>query len=164
MEKSQQSEYLKIIVVAVIAGAVGMGLGMKLEQRKLGALVTAGSFMNGGSGRTSGMMGGNTQARGNRGGFRPVSGEIISQDDKSITVKLTDGSSKIVLLGSSTTINKADTATKSDLVTGKKVAVFGSENSDGSVTASSIQLDPIALGMGMMRGATPSASEKPTAY
>lgn len=48
------------------------------------------------------------------------------------------------------TINKATTATKSDLKTGEKVAVFGTPNSDGSVTAQSIQLNP------MFRGPNPS--------
>lgn len=159
MEKTQQSEYLKIVVVAVIVGALAFGAGMKWEQRKVGAFVTAGNF----AGRAGGMMG-NGQGRmgGGRGGYRPVAGEIISQDDKSITVKLVDGSSKIVYVSDTTTINKADSATKTDLVTGKKVAIFGSENTDGSVTASSIQLDPVQ--MGMMRTGTPSASTAPKAY
>lgn len=77
-------------------------------------------------------------------GFRPVNGEIISFDDKSITVKLQDGSSKIVLLTETTTISKTADATKiDDLKVGEKVAAFGTENSDGSVTAQSIQLNPI---------------------
>ncbi len=77
-------------------------------------------------------------------GLRPVNGEIISSDDlKNITVKLPDGSSKIVLLTDSTSINKSDKATKEDLKVGEKVAVFGTENSDGSVTAQNVQLNPI---------------------
>lgn len=80
---------------------------------------------------------------GNRAGFRPVNGEIISADNKSITVRLQDGSSKIVLFSDKTTINQAVEATKDDLKNGGKVAVFGTENSDGSVTAQNIQLNPI---------------------
>ena len=71
-----------------------------------------------------------------------VVGEILSKDDTSITVKLTDGSSKIVVLSSNTVINKAAIATKNDLTTGERVAVFGTVNSDGSVTAQDIQLNP----------------------
>lgn len=171
MTKEDQNTYVKIVIVAVIVGIVSFGAGMKWQQKKTSAFVTAGNFMGAGNfaGRTGGpgMMGaGQGRTGAARGGFRPVSGEIISQDDTSITVKLADGSSKIVLLGDSTTINKADKAEKSDLVIGKQVAVFGSENTDGSVTASSIQLDPAQLGMGMMlrNGATPSASTNPNAY
>lgn len=74
--------------------------------------------------------------------FRPVNGEIISADEKSVTVKLPDGGSKIVILSEKTSINKAAEATKEDLKVGEKVAVFGSENTDGSVTAQNIQLNP----------------------
>lgn len=77
-----------------------------------------------------------------RQGFRPVNGEIISADDKSITVKLPDNSSKIVLLTDTTIINKSAEGAKEDLKTGEKVALFGTENSDGTVTAQNIQLNP----------------------
>jgi len=83
------------------------------------------------------------QGQGNRTGFRPVNGEIISADEKTITVKLQDGSSKIVLFSDKTTINKAEVAVKTDLKSGVKVAVFGLTNNDGSVTAQNIQLNPL---------------------
>ncbi|MBI4973704.1 hypothetical protein HZC27_03790 [Candidatus Roizmanbacteria bacterium] len=86
---------------------------------------------------------GSRQGQGGRTGFRPVNGEIISTDEKTITVKLQDGSSKIVLLSDKTTINKAEVAAKTDLKSGVKVAVFGATNSDGSVTAQNIQLNPL---------------------
>lgn len=78
----------------------------------------------------------------NRGGFRPVLGEIISSDDKSITVKLQDDSSKIILINAKTVINKAQTVDKTELKVGEKVSVFGAENTDGSVTAQNVQLNP----------------------
>ncbi len=171
MEKTAQNEYLKIVVIAVIVGVLAFGAGMKWQQQKTSTFLTANNFGgNSFAGRTgAGGMMGNGQYRtgmmgGARGGFRPVSGEIISADDTSITVKLADGSSKIILLSKSTTINKADKGSVSDLVSGKQVAVFGSENSDGSVTATSIQLDPVQMGMMIRGGATPSATTKPNAY
>ena len=64
-------------------------------------------------------------------------------DDKSITVKLNNGSSKIVLLTDTMKVTKSDTGVKADLKVGEKVAVFGQGNSDGSVTAETIQLNPV---------------------
>lgn len=70
---------------------------------------------------------------------RPISGEIIDSDEKSITVKLPDDSSRIVFVGDSVQINKSAPGTKDDLAPGTQVFVIGSENPDGSITANSIQ-------------------------
>ena len=64
-----------------------------------------------------------------------------------MTVKLQDGGSKIVILTDSTAINKSAEGSREDLKIGGKVGVFGTENSDGSVTAQNIQLDPTRGGM-----------------
>lgn len=127
------------IIVALLLVIIGGGAffaGMKYQQSK-SPRAFGQRFDSQGANRQGGQFPG-----GGRSGLRPVNGEIIGQDEKSITVKLTDGSSKIVLLSDKTTINKAAEATKSDLKTGEKVAVFGQENSDGSVTAQSVQINP----------------------
>lgn len=134
---------LTVLLVVVFAGASFFG-GMKYQQSKLPSFNRQFGGMQGRNGQG--------QASGNRQNFRPVNGDIISSDDKSITVKLQDGSTKIVLFTNQTSINKASQATATDLKTGEKVAVFGQQNSDGSVTATSIQLNPIEI----QRGATPS--------
>ncbi len=82
--------------------------------------------------------------QGARNGFAPVTGEIIESDDKSITVKLEDGSSKIVLLSKETSISKSDSVSISELKKGEKVAALGTQNSDGSITAQNIQLNPMS--------------------
>lgn len=71
-----------------------------------------------------------------------INGEIISQDDKSITIKLRDGGSKIVLLSASTTVSRLATSTIADLASGINVMINGTSNSDGSLSAQSIQLSP----------------------
>lgn len=68
------------------------------------------------------------------GNFQPVRGEITSSDANSITVKMQDGSSKIVLLSDITAITEATSASKQSLTTGKQVMVIGS---NGSITINS---------------------------
>ena len=129
---------ITVILVLIVGGGAFFG-GMKYQQSKQP------NFSRQFAGQGVRMGQGQIQDRAD---FRPVSGEIISSDEKSITVKLQDGSSKIVLFSEKTVINKAAEATKDDLKVGEKVAVFGQENSDGSVTATQIQLN-FGLGRGI---------------
>lgn len=134
-----QNIIITILLIIIVGGGAFAG-GMKFgERRRTG---TIRQFYN--ERETRGRMG---QLPGNRGGLRPVNGEIISSDDKSITVKSADGGSKIVLISEKTAINKASAAGKDDLKIGEKVAIFGQENSDGSVTADNVQINPIFAGL-----------------
>ena len=165
MKDMNKNSILVTVIVAVLVGGAAFLGGMKYQQSKtaLGfrqfAGGTTGNQAFGGRGAGFGGPGGATGARGGANGanaFRPVQGQILSQDDKSITVKLQDGSSKIVLLPESATYNKTTAGAKSDLKVGDNVAVFGMTNPDGSVTAQSVQENPM---FGMRNGAaTPSAS------
>ncbi len=122
---------LTAVILSFVFGTLGFFGGMRYQQSKNPRLGERNFTRNGGfSGQ-------------NQNNFRPVGGEIVSVDDKSITVKLPDGSSKIVILSESTVINKSDSATKDDLRIGEKVSVFGTVNQDGTVTASNIQLNPV---------------------
>ena len=67
-------------------------------------------------------------------------GETIAKDDKSITLKLRDGGSKIVFYSASTQWQKMAEASQYDFAVGKQVIASGTANSDGSVTAQMIQL------------------------
>jgi hypothetical protein len=124
------------IVTAVVAGAGGFFGGMKYQQNQR---VT---FNRQGFTGQPGQNGARNLGQA-RNGFRPVNGEIMANDNNSITVKASDGGSKIVIISEKTMINKAETASIADLKTGDKVAVFGTDNSDGSMTAQNIQLNPM---------------------
>jgi len=143
---------LTIVLLLIVFTGVGFFAGTKYQQSKVP------SFADRGGNRQQ--IGNNSGNRGRMGG--QVMGEILSSDEKSITVKLVDGSSKIVLLGTTTTINKAAEATASDLKIGEKVSVFGQTNADGSVTAQNIQLNPIQKTPGQgTQGQPPQGQTQP---
>lgn len=150
---NSNNNLIMIIILVIIVGGVGFFGGMKYQQ-SVSLQNNRQGFYGQGRGRT--MMGG----RGGSGlsAGRQVIGTILSQDNNSITVKLNDGSTKIVILNDSTNINKASKASKTDLTVGSQIAVFGAANSDGSVTAQNIQLNPIFRG----GGPNPSSTAAPS--
>lgn len=132
------------LLVAVTTGGGGFFAGTKYQQNKRAQFITGAGNAQG---RAGAMPGGNQvgSTGGNRGMSRPVAGEIIKSDDTSITVKLADGSSKIILLSTVTQINKAEQGTTADLGLGTQVSVFGSENTSGAFTAQNIQIHPTGI-------------------
>ena len=97
---------------------------------------------------TGGQTGGTR--RGGMGGV--VAGEVIAKDDKSITVKLPDGGSKIVFFSESTKVAKSVEGTLDDVAVGKQVIVGGPANADGSVTAETLQIRPAGAMMATSSG------------
>ena len=124
---------LIILVVVVLAG-VFYG-GVVYDKSKIPARGQA--F---GVGVNFGGIGGTMSTRAGNGGF--TTGEIISKDDKSITVKLMDGGSKIIFLDTNTKISKQTSGTVDDLATGTQVSIMGTSNADGSENAESVQIRP----------------------
>jgi len=153
-----KKEILYPVITAVVVGALAFYGGMQYQKSQRVNFRGAdgpGNFMMGGGQRGgNGGFGGQSGQRMMGQGFRPVIGEIISADDKSITVKMDDGSSKIVLISDTTSINKTDPGSKTDLTVGTKVGVFGADN-NGTVTAQNIQINPTT------RNFNPSPSASP---
>jgi len=127
-----------VIIIAVGAGALSFFGGVQYQKSQ--SIAIGRSFMSGqqGIGRNGAGVVGNRKM----GNGQPISGEIFNIDDSSITVKLADGSSRIVLFTDKTIFNKTATVQKSELQVGEKIGVFGTANTDGSVTAQNIQLNP----------------------
>jgi len=138
-----KNKYL-IVVIAAIVGGTSFFAGTKYQQSKINEfarnLPENFEQMRGqvGQHRTNGSS-----------GLTTVRGEILSVDDSNVTVKLDDDSSKIIILADSTGINKSEKGSTEDLTEGTKVIIIGQTNSDGSVTASNIQ-----IGTEMFREAT----------
>lgn len=135
---TKQNNIIWVLLIILFTG-VGFFGGTKYQQNRI--VSQRGQF---GDRMIPGAVGANNQGNRVRLGGGQVIGEISAQDEKTITVKLPDGSSKIILLSEKTSINKASEGSVTDLAVGKKIAVFGTTNTDGSVTAQNIQINPIA--------------------
>jgi hypothetical protein len=137
-------KYYYAIGILLLSGAVFYG-GMMYGESKTGALTAASlqGFPRSGQQQLRNSTGGGFGTRnagnpGQSGGF--TSGQVISIDNQGITVQLRDGSSKIILVPSSTSIVKSISGTASDLKQGEDVSVNGTLNSDGSITAQMVQI------------------------
>jgi hypothetical protein len=127
---------LPIILAVIISGGIFYYIGTKV-----GSSSTTPS-RQGNFGQFSQNVGAN---KGGANGFQSggaVSGSIIGIDSGSIVVQSRDGSSKIVLFSGSTQVLKSISGNLSDLSKGDEVTVLGSVNSDGSITAQSVQIRP----------------------
>lgn len=137
--KAPKNIVIAVIVTAVVAGGAGFFGGMKFgtSQNANNRNVMANGQFGANSNRQGSVAANRLK---NGGGF--INGEILSKDDKSITVKDRTGGSKIIFFAPSTTIGKTTDGTSSDLTIGQTVMASGTANSDGSVTAQSIQIRP----------------------
>jgi hypothetical protein len=120
-----------------LKGLSGTALQTKIASLGLGNATngTAGARNVNGSRFGAGFPGG---SRG--GGF--ANGQIIGADSQSVTIKQTDGSTKVVYYTGSTVIDKTVTGATSDLTVGQNITTSGTANSDGSVAATTIQIRP----------------------
>lgn len=136
---------MTIVLAVVIAGGLGFYGGTKYVSANK---IAQNNFSNMAGARQgfqrSGMGGANGgQRAGNMAGF--VSGEIISKDISSMTLKLQDGGSKIILFSESTQVMKNIAGSADDIAIGGRVTVTGAPNQDGSITANSIRLGEIQM-------------------
>ncbi|MBU6323159.1 hypothetical protein KGQ55_00540 [Patescibacteria group bacterium] len=138
------------IITGVVALIVGLGAGY------WGATAFAKPTPSFGRNLSQGGAGGVMFTRGGAGaqaggGF--VSGTVAQASATSITVNTRDGNSHVVLMSPSTTVAKSVTGSLSDLSAGSDVIVSGTTNSDGSITATLIQIRPAGANAPMMPAA-----------
>lgn len=116
------------VVLIILAAAGGFYAGM--QYRTMNRLQRFGGAY--------GMMGRGLTGQNNG----VVRGQISSLSNNNMTVQLSDGSSKIVILSANTQFVQSVKAAQTDVKAGQTVMVFGTTNSDGSVTAQNVQINP----------------------
>jgi len=131
---------IAVIITAVLFGGAGYVLGKRgatpQNPQEFARGMQAGFGQNG-SGRMirpGGITGGGM-----------LSGEILSKDATSFTLKLRDGGSRIVFYAPSTGVMRTASGTMEDILVGTQVSVIGTQNSDGSMVATTLQVRPDVL-------------------
>jgi hypothetical protein len=147
-----------LIIAVVIALIVGLGGGflggMMYQKNQTSPLGQNGITRQGGN--FAGRLGQNSN-------FRPVRGQVLNMTSDSLTVKMNDGSTKIIVLSASTAFMQSTKATLNDIKNGDTVNVIGSQNTDGSVTAQDIQINPPMGGFGRGANGQPTVKSSPVA-
>lgn len=152
MDKKQREISLWIMALILTAGA-SFYAGTVFEKKSIPAIQSV-NFRNGAGNfsrqndypqnRIQGTKGAVNRDAGRmgQGGMDFVVGEITAKDDKSITIKTQDGSSKVVYFSSSTPIGKSEQGSLDDLSVGKQVSVNGKSDDSGIFSANNIQIRP----------------------
>ncbi len=131
------------MIVAVVALVGGFFWG-----KSVGASAVAAG--RAGAGRFA--LGSSTAAFAGRAGFGGAAGggftagQVLSVDSDSLTLQLANGNSENVFFSSSTQISMPEPVPASSIQSGTMVMITGTTNSDGSVTASTIQVRGSASG------------------
>lgn len=122
-----------ILISIIVAGGVGYYVGSHHPSVQAGR---AGGFAGGAPGAQRGGF-----ARGAATGGM-VNGSVVSLADNILTIKGRDGGSRVVLFTGSTKVSKSVDGARTDVKEGTNVLIIGSQNSDGSVTAETVQIRP----------------------
>jgi len=131
-----------VVVIAVACAGVFFYVGMVYGKSAASGTAARGNFAGfASSTRGFGRTGGTAGATGG-----VVAGQVIAVDADSVTVQLANGNSQVVFYSSSTQIEKPSAVPASSLTSGTQVMIVGSQNSDGSLTAQSIQVRPAGTG------------------
>jgi len=125
-------QWVTLVVVAIVFAGGGFFGGMKYQASKTPAVMAR----TGASG--PGAFAGRRAGGANGASF--ISGQVLSVSGSTITVKSTNGGSQVAVLAPSTQYRKAVDGASSDVVVGSQVTITGSTNSDGSLTAQSVQI------------------------
>jgi len=117
------------LVVAIVVGTGGFFYGRSIATTSRAGFAGA-----------TGAYGSSTRrlAGGAAGGF--TTGQILSFGSGDMTLQLANGNSEVVLYASSTPVTEPTTVSPSTLSVGTNVMVAGTTNSDGSLTATTIQV------------------------
>jgi hypothetical protein len=136
-----------LVVWAVVIAVVFFGAGWSISKSTSSS--SSATSATAARGTYTGTFSGTAGARARTSGGGLVAGKIVSVDPTSISIALPNSTSTtattgstVVLYSSGTSILKSVIGSSADLQVGDMVTVSGATNSDGSMSATSIQIRP----------------------
>jgi hypothetical protein len=129
---------LLVVIVVLVAGGVA---AWQFSKNKNSAGQASAKL--GGANFAAGQTGaGQRGARGAKANFGGASGNVLSKDNNSLTIQLANGGSAIAFYSGSTRVSKNIDVQTADLAVGQMVSIRGTKGSDGTISASSVQIRP----------------------
>lgn len=119
--------YIAGVVLIIAAFFGGMFYGKSSDNPAASKSGASGRFIRGFNGQSAGSI-------------NIITGKVIAKDQQSLTISLPNGNSEIVFYSTSTPVEKPSPVSINSVSTGSNVVVSGTQNSDGSFTADSIQV------------------------
>lgn len=119
---------ITFLIILILVAGISFYVGMEYQQKKLPQRAF---FQREGAGQSF------NQIR-----ERMLSGEVISKDEKSLTLKLVDGSTRIVFISESTKVSKMTDGSLNDVQIGNQVMIVGNQTTEGTFLAEQIQISP----------------------
>ncbi|MFA6184630.1 MAG: DUF5666 domain-containing protein [Candidatus Shapirobacteria bacterium] len=146
MKNLKQMFPISTIIISLIALSIGFTGGFIYQKSKTPSFARNGQFQMAGGNNSNrignkGSTGNQMVGQGQRSFAKETIGEITSVDSSSITVKTNDGSSKIIMISDSTTVNQATKVDKNSLKVGSQISISGDQNTDGTVTGKIININ-----------------------
>lgn len=143
MKNLKQIFSVSTIIISLTTLIIGFFGGFIYQKSKTPSFARNGQFqMADGNSNRGGIKGANRAGiPSQRISSKETIGEITSIDNSSITIKTPDGSSKIIMISDSTTVNQATKVDKNNLKVGSQVSISGDQNTDGTVTGKIINLN-----------------------
>lgn len=131
-----------IILGIVVVGGISFYGGMQYGAMEMQNTSQPRTQFSRGTGQQGTLTGGSVRdgLGGQQRGGGMISGEVISMDETSLTIKLPNGGSKNIFISPSTKVLKSMEGTMNDITAGVQIFGQGTVNSDGSITAQTIQL------------------------
>ena len=120
-----EKKTLAIVIIIIIAAGAVFYAGAKYEKHKLSAL----GLLSGSKSSSKKATAGNS-----------IKGTVTATDDKSVTIKMADGTDKTIEFSSGMTFGNNAAGSASDLFVGELVVIAGENNPDGSFAATNIRI------------------------